>query len=176
MVNNEEQQAIEYIKFKTITGLETLQLEKDVKALEILLNYIDTLQKENNKYIDIFNSTEKIMNGQERTKDKLLKENVELQKQLDKLKEVDRQICCEELITKDKYQDILKENEELKVEIKKQYKQYIKDHTEVIENLKKDSISKNKIREIVEKSYNDIDYFNRDIRHDLEDLLGDSNE
>ena len=36
-----------------------------------------------------------------------------LQKQLDKLKEVDRQICCEELITKDKYQDILKENKEL---------------------------------------------------------------
>ena len=37
-----------------------------------------------------------------------------LQKELENLKEVDRQICCEELITKDKYQDILKENAELK--------------------------------------------------------------
>ena len=46
-MNKEEKEAIEYIKFKTIAGLETLQLEKDVKALEILLNYIDKLQKEN---------------------------------------------------------------------------------------------------------------------------------
>lgn len=51
-----------------------------------------------------------------------------------------------------------------------------KENEELKEKIKKDSISKNKIREIVEKSYNDIDYFNRDIRHDLEDLLGDSNE
>ena len=42
----------------------------------------------------------------------MAKEIVRLQEELDKLKEVDRQICCEELITKDKYQDILKENKE----------------------------------------------------------------
>lgn len=36
-----------------------------------------------------------------------------------------------------------------------------------------DSISKDKVREIVEKSYNDIDYFKRDIIKDLEELLGE---
>ena len=34
--------------------------------------------------------------------------------EIDQLKEVDRQICNEELITKDKYQSILEENAELK--------------------------------------------------------------
>lgn len=42
-----------------------------------------------------------------------------LQKQLDQLKDVDRQICNEELITKDKYQEILKENAELTNELSK---------------------------------------------------------
>lgn len=46
-MNKEEKEAIEYIKFKTITGLETLQLEKDAKAIDMVLNYIDKLQEEN---------------------------------------------------------------------------------------------------------------------------------
>lgn len=36
-------------------------------------------------------------------------------------------------------------------------------------------VSKDKIKEIVEKSYNDIDYFNRDMRKDFEDLLKENN-
>ena len=35
----------------------------------------------------------------------------------------------------------------------------------------KDYVSKDKIRDIVEKSYNDIDYYKRDIMVDLEELL-----
>lgn len=60
-----------------------LKYHLEYKDEEMLFEIIGRLQKENKKYIDIFNSIEKIMNRQERTKDKLLKENVELQKELD---------------------------------------------------------------------------------------------
>ena len=62
---------------------------------------------------------------------------------------------------------LIKENEELK----EQRDNAIKLRNELIEEQKITCISKDKIREIVEKSYNDIDYFNRDIRHDLRELL-----
>ena len=147
-------------------------VSKDREVI-FLKKVIDKLQKENKKYIDIFNSTEKIMNGQERTKDKLLKENVELQKdnykldrenqhffdriqdlqkQLDQLKEVDRQICNEELITKDKYQNILKENAELK----EQRDNAIKLRNELIEEQKITCISKNKIRDKIKELTGEI--------------------
>lgn len=64
---------------------------------------------------------------------------------------------------------LIKENEELK----EQRDNAIKLRNELIEEQKITCISKDKIREIVEKSYNDIDYFNRDIRHDLRELLGE---
>lgn len=67
---------------KTSVDIQQLQL-----IAEYLLYKVDKLQKENKKYIDIFNSTEKIMNRQERTKDKLLKENVELQKENEDMRE-----------------------------------------------------------------------------------------
>jgi hypothetical protein len=138
-VSEEEKEAIEIVKEITfVRGIrkDVEGEEKDLCALEILLNYIDKLQK-----------------------------------QLDQLKEVDRQICCEELITKDKYQDILKENEELSksnfhfLEINQKLieeKPIIKELAEKelnllekIDKLQRDSISKdiirNKIKELEEK-------------------------
>lgn len=66
-------------------------VSKDREVI-FLKKVIDKLQKENKKYIDVFNSTEKIMNRQERTKDKLLKENVELQKENEILKYENKQV------------------------------------------------------------------------------------
>lgn len=70
---------------------------------KILLNYIDKLQKENEDMRKELKVTSQMNSN-------LI---VKLEKELENLKEVDRQICNEELITKDKYQDILKENAEL---------------------------------------------------------------
>lgn len=73
-----------------------------IEEIKIIINYIEdnytcNCDREDKEYFEmVLNLIDK------------------LQKQLEQLKEVDRQICCEELITKDKYQDILKENEELK--------------------------------------------------------------
>ena len=73
-MNKEEKEAIEIVK--EIRKSDLMSAEFDIEelynAIQTTLNLIDKLQKENKKYIDIFNSTEKIMNGQERTKDKLL--------------------------------------------------------------------------------------------------------
>ena len=87
-MNEEEKEAIEHLKVER-------EYAWDGDIIEIALNLIDKLQKENKKYIDVFNSTEKIMNGQERTKDKLLKENVELQKENEELKEDNKKLCAE---------------------------------------------------------------------------------
>lgn len=87
-MNKEEKEVLKTLK----SGVGLTSAEQ-----EILVNYIDKLKKENKKYIDVFNATEKIMNRQERTKDKLLKENVELQKELDNS------------ISKDKVREVLKD-------------------------------------------------------------------
>ena len=146
-MSEEEKQAIE--KLNSIVKVhkdymqgvneETIN-EKEIKAIEIVLNYIDKLQKENKKYIDVFNSTEKIMNGQERTKDKLLKENVELQKENKELKEElekyeqlvgfttigikpeDIKVVTDKYISKDIIENKIKELEEVKQKEEKENK------------------------------------------------------
>ena len=90
-MNEEEKEAIEHLK-------EERKYAWDGDIIEIVLNYIDTLQEENKKYIDIFNSTEKIMNGQERTKDKLLKENIELQKENEQLTKRLEHLCKSDIV------------------------------------------------------------------------------
>ena len=142
-MNEEEKQAIE--KLNSIVKVhkdymqgvneETIN-EKEIKAIEIVLNYIDKLQKENKKYIDVFNSTEKIMNRQERTKDKLLKENVELQKENEELKEQRKELNLENQAL---YESINLEDSEY---LAKKY-----------QKLKENSISKDKIREVLKDIY-----------------------
>lgn len=122
-----EEEAIAYIRLKTITGLETLQLEKDVKAIEILLNYISKLQKENeelkerNQYLEendwAWHELLKIQNKRE-YRSKFLKEfqkefgeNVlpdydEIYKKYDKQKNI-----IKNSISKDKIRDKIKELE-----------------------------------------------------------------
>lgn len=101
----------------------------------------------------------------------------ELQKDLENLKEVEREICCEELITKDKYQDILKENADLKMqlEIEKIDNKYNKEETG------EEMIPRYKIREYItrlEQSENlgisDIYESMKDFAIEvLEELLGE---
>lgn len=45
-MNEEEQEAIRYVKFTTITGLETLHLDKDVEAINTIMELLDRQQKE----------------------------------------------------------------------------------------------------------------------------------
>lgn len=56
------------------------------------------------------------------------------------------------------------------------HEEYVK-QKEIVSKLEKENEElKDKIRDIVDKSYNDIDYFNRDIRKDVENLLKESEE
>ena len=123
-MSEEEKKAIEYlIKEYEIQAneykVELLPITFDKETyltLKTTLNYIDKLQEENKKYIDIFNSTEKIMNRQERTKDKLLKENVELQKENEELTNELSKIQCD--------------NRQLELELEKANKQLDLDYVD----------------------------------------------
>ena len=142
-MNKEEKEAIEEVK-KIINYIEdnyTCNCDREDKEyMEKVLNYIDKLQKENKKYIDIFNSTEKIMNGQERTKDKLLKENIELKKENEDMRE-ELQMYVDTPISKLKEENkkLKRENEALEI-IHETYK-------EVVDN--GNYISKDKIKQLV---------------------------
>ena len=125
-MSEEEKEAIEHLKVER-------EYAWDGDIIEIALNYIDKLQKENKKYIDIFNSTEKIMNRQERTKDKLLKENVELQKENEELTNELSKIQCD--------------NRQLELELEKANKQLDLDYVD------NNFISKDKIREVLKDIY-----------------------
>ena len=56
--------------------------------------------------------------------------------------------------------DVLREEVEFQIDLRKFWKDNFYQKME-------------QIQEIVEKSYNDIDYFNRDMRKDIEGLLGE---
>ena len=93
IITDEELKELDYVIENDIDNIvnkvsKTISKDRDIIFLK---KVIDKLQKDNKKYIDVFNSTEKIMNRQERTKDKLLKENVELQKENEELKRVKEQ-------------------------------------------------------------------------------------
>ena len=95
-MSKEEKHAIEYIKFKTIAGLETLQLEKDVKALEIVLNYIDKLQKENKEayhkgFIDGIISSKYIIGNKKEEYEDMLK-TLNNKRDTDRIKAINERI------------------------------------------------------------------------------------
>lgn len=91
----------------SLRDIEELEQAEKEKERKLLREAIRKLQKENKELTERNLVLEGNKIGYKLAIDKL-------QKQLDQLKEVDKQICNEELITKDKYQEILKENEELK--------------------------------------------------------------
>lgn len=120
---------------------ENEDIRKELKVTsQMNSNLIVKLQKENKKYIDTLNATEKIMNGQERTKDKLLKENVELQKENEDMRE-ELQMYVDTPISKLKEENkkLKRENEALDI-IHETYK-------EVIDN--GDFFSKDEIKQII---------------------------
>lgn len=68
------------------------------------------------------------------------------------------------MVSVDEVKQLEKENEELKEDKKELFEEYQK-------RLKEKFDLEQKISNIIENSYNDIDYFNRDMRKDFEDLL-----
>lgn len=128
-----------------------LKYHLEYKDEEMLFEIIDKLQEE----VEYLRKREEHL---DRRRDKLEQKNEELE---------ENNLSYQKELAK-----AWKENEKLKEENKKQYKQFIKDHTEVIEALKKEQEDKirTKIKELEKTKNYIISMYAIGV---LEELLGD---
>ena len=138
---------------------ETLDLiDKQTKEIEFQKEqrklWRDNYYEEQEKVFNLEKEIEELKEENKalgKTLDSEIADNDRLQEEIEQLKEVDRQICNEELITKDKYQSILKENAHLKERLEYRVKYCNELEHDLFENGNIYVVSKDKIRDTIKK-------------------------